>query len=254
MFKLIKEYCQYYFDNYNVKHQYRDAWLKIREIRYKQIRNNNFYLDTDSETFKKEVLQFWEGDKYCKGYNYGESYMRTNDEEKILFQNRDGETPKAEIVLSEIDNLILRGNYSWSNLHMGGNITEDMSKLSKTVKYLLDEKINIKKRINNVLNDDGKYRIKGMNKGKNTIFLHMKYPDKYGVWNGPVDSTFRILDKSDYRFKIRESNLGKKYKKMNDLLNWLKNEYNSKKYKNGFKNLSDVDIFVWYIADKFSKI
>jgi len=55
-FDLIKESCQNYFENYNRHYQRRDTWLKIKEIRYKQIRENNFYLNEDAEGFKKEVL------------------------------------------------------------------------------------------------------------------------------------------------------------------------------------------------------
>jgi len=253
MLKSIEEYCKHYFDNYNAKYHHRDAWLKIREIRYKQIRDNHFYLDTDSKAFKKEVLQFWEGNKYYGGYSYGESYTKTDKDEWILFQNRIGETLAAEETLNKVNSLVLHGNYSWSMLFMGGDIAKDISKLRKTVKYLLDEKINIAERVNNVLRPDGKHKIDGMSNGKSTVFLHMAYPGKYGVWNGPVDGAFKILSKVDERFKIKESDLGEKYEKINKLLNYLKSEYSFKKYKNGFKNLSDVDIFVWYVADKFSE-
>ena len=249
--KSIKEFCEDYFRKYNSAYQYRDAWLEVREVRYEQIRDNDCYLDEGAEVFKKEVLRFWEGRGNIVGYNYGDSYLRNKGGKWILFQNQDGETPCVKEILKNIKDFDLYGNYSWSNLQMGGDITKDMTKLKKTVNYLLDEKIDIVERFNNVVSPDGKYRIEGMSNGKATIFLHMAYPNKYGVWNGPVNKAFQILGRVDERFRIREPNLGEKYKKINNLLKWLRDEYSSKKYKNGFENLSDVDIFVWYVADKF---
>lgn len=248
MLKSIEEYCKHYFDNYNVKYQYRDAWLEIREIRYKQIRDNNFYLDTDSETFKKEVLRFWEG-----GFTFGKSNIKKKDDGLIPFQNDKGETPSAEEILENINNLDLHGNYSWTSFHRPVNIAENISKLKRTLDYLFDEDIDMIERINNVISNNGRYKIKYMGNGKTTAFFHIKYPNKYGVWNKPVDDTFKILGEVDDRFKIKESDSGKKYKKINDLLKWLRDEYNFEKYKNGFKNLSDVDIFAWYIVNKFGK-
>jgi len=247
--KTTGEHCQYYFDNYNAKHQHRDVWLKIRKKRYKEIRDNKFYLDQNADVFKKEVLQFWEGRKDVRGYNYQNSYLGTNKREWILFQDKNGETPRSKIIISIIKDFDLHGNYSWSNLQMGGDITKNMTKLKKTVNYLLDEKLDIVERFNNVVSPNGKHKIEGMNYGKATIFLHMAYPDKYGIWNGPVNGAFKKLG-----FETEGTDFGKRYQKINELLNRLRNKYSFKKYKNGFKNLSDVDIFVWYVADKFGKI
>ncbi len=253
MYGLIEKYCQNYFDNYNRHYQHRDAWLKIREIRYRQISKNNFYLDEGTEGFKKEVLQFWEGRGKYKGYSYQGSYLRVRDGKWILFQNKDGETPEARKILKNIKNFRFYGNYSWSNLQRGGDITHDMGKLKRTVEYLLDEKISLVERVNNVVEPNGECKIEGISYGKATIFLHMVYPDRYCVWNGPVNEMLKILGMTDSKFNVRGKTKGEQYEKVNGLLGILKDKYSFRKYKNGFRNLSDVDIFAWYIVDKFNK-
>jgi hypothetical protein len=129
--KSIKEFCEDYFNNYNSAYQHRDAWLKIREKRYKEIRSNKFYLDQNADVFKKEALQFWEGKDDIKGYNYRDSYLRNKGGKWVLFQNQDGETPCTKEILKNIKDFDLHGNYSWSNLQMGGDITRDMAKLKR---------------------------------------------------------------------------------------------------------------------------
>ena len=84
-----------------------------------------------------------------------------------------------------------------------------------------------------------------MGYGKASAFLHIKYPNKYGVWNSCTNGAFRILG-----VEINGENEGERYKNVNELLNELlvKNK-KSEQNLNGFENLSDVDIFVWYVAN-----
>lgn len=238
-FNSITEYCNHYFKNHD-----REAWLTIKQKRYIQIRDNDFYLNTDAETFKNEVLKFWAGGVNNGGWNFRNAKIRkTDNKEWFLFQDEDGETVNDRIIITELDNLELHGNYSWSMMFRGGDITVNMGKLKKALSYLFDKSIDITKRFFEVTGNNGSYRIKGFGHGKASALLHIKYPKKYGVWNSCTDVAFKILSKADLRFKIRESSVGEKYEKINGLLKWLLGNY-------GFQNLSDVDIFIWYIANR----
>ena len=256
----VEKYCEYYFENYNQNNNHRDAWLAIREKRYKEIVDNCFYLENGAETFKNEVLKFWEGDDYADGYSYGNSKIRKRGGGWVPFQDNNGQTVNGSEIIRELeaDNLELHGNYSWSMMFMGGDITVDMQKLRNTLDYLFDESIAIEERFFEVVNKNGKYKIKGMSHGKASAFLHIKYPDKYGVWNSCTEKAFKILNEVDSsevdsRFKIKGADNGEKYKKINEQLKWLFETYKKKDKNNnyGFENLSDVDIFVWYISNNF---
>lgn len=240
-FKSIKEYCESYFKNCN-----RRAWLKLKETRFKQIRDNNFFLDENVKTFKNEVLKFCE-----LGYSLRNSEIRKRDRKWISFQNSEGQVLNNKEIIKELkaNNLELHGNYSWSRLHMGvskGCITDDMSKLRGECKHLFDENFDIAIRFNKIM------EISGMGNGKASMLLHIKYPDKYGVWNSRTDTAFKILSntKDGEKFRITGANKGEKYKRINEQLKWLLNTYKRKDINSdyGFENLSDVDIFMWFIS------
>ena len=66
-------------------------------------------------------------------------------------------------------------------------IIRDIKKFREMLKFLLNESIDIKQRINEVLEIDGKYRIEGMGKALVTSFLFDFNPDKYCIWNNRVE-------------------------------------------------------------------
>ena len=261
----IERYCKKYFDNYSKN--YRKAWLLLRKKRYQEIVDNGFYLGTDAETFKNEVMKFWAGKDGVKGWSDRNSWIKKkNSDEWILFHNKQADIPEYQKIIERLNNndLDLHGNYSWSKLHMGGDITANWERLKEVLYYLLEDDINDDERFirfNEIVKDNGEYKIRGMSNGKASIFLHIKYPNKYGVWNGCTDDAFKIFRVVDSEFdigkKIREAsirgdNIGAKYKMINEQLKWLLENYNRQEYKNGFENLSDVDIFVWYISNNFA--
>ncbi|MBU4057319.1 hypothetical protein KKH38_03225 [Patescibacteria group bacterium] len=255
--KSVKECCEIYFENYNKNYGHRKAWLLLREKRYCIIRDkdNDFYLGV-ANIFKNEVLKFWEGKDEIIGWNFENSKIRKKNGGWIDFQNEDGETPDSKDVIKELEknNLELHGNYSWSKMFMGGDITADMRSLGRTVDFLINEMKSVEERINETLEWDGEYKIRGLDKSKATTLLHIFKPTNYGVWNGPVETTFKILSQVDDLFRIREGNLGRKYLLINKQLNYLLSEHPQKgtdEEGQGFKNLSDVDIFMWYVSINF---
>lgn len=131
------------FREYN--HQ---AWLKLREARYKQIRDNNFYFGLGAENFKIEVLRFWEG-----GFNLRNSQIRETNGGWIPFLDGNAQIVNGDDIMRELEagNLDLHGNCSWSGLHMGvahGGITDDMPRLINALNNLFDENIGIAARFN----------------------------------------------------------------------------------------------------------
>ena len=248
-FKKLDDYCKYYFESY----KHRDVICAVRRKRYEQIRENNFYLNEDGNTFKDEALKFWE-----VGYNYNKVWIRDNWEEEIPFLDNDGNVSNAdEIKIMEKlkrNELKLRGNYTLSRLHRGGDIIVDMNKLEVAMNHLLaldNDNIDdneIIRRYNEVIKSDGDLHIRGMGHAKGTMFLHMRYPDKYGMWDQCTEKTFKLLSEVDSEFRITESDEAEKYIEINECLLKLKNKYPPKDDLFYFLNLSDVDMFVWYIS------
>lgn len=70
-------------------------------------------------------------------------------------------------------------NKHWSGLNRQVNrVCSDMDVFRNTLKVLVDETAPIEDRLNMIVGT-----IKGLGKGILTAFLHVAYPEKYGVWN-----------------------------------------------------------------------
>ncbi|KKM98426.1 hypothetical protein LCGC14_1158150, partial [marine sediment metagenome] len=89
--------------------------------------------------------------------------------------------------------LNFKNNLSWTGLHRHKTkILSDIEKLKKTLKYLVNEKIPIDDRINNVVKRNTTVHIEGMGIAIVTAILHINNPEKYGVWNS---TSYSALDK-----------------------------------------------------------
>jgi hypothetical protein len=97
-------------------------------------------------------------------------------------------------------------------------IIRDVDKFRKTIYYLLDESINIKERVNQVLTSDDK--IKGIGRGLMSALLNDFKPEKYCIWN---NSTELGLDVLGWKNDIRGDSLGMKYQGVLELLNKITN-------------------------------
>lgn len=72
-------------------------------------------------------------------------------------------------------------------------IIRNPDKLKKLLCYLFDERVDIKKRLENILNKKGEYYLEGVGKGLATSFLLDFDPQKYCVWNNKVTDGLRAL-------------------------------------------------------------
>lgn len=117
-------------------------------------------------------------------------------------------------------------------------IIRDKEKFRKTLLFILDENIEIKRRIEQVL--DGDYHIEGFGKAILTSFLMDYNPEKYCLWNNKTDLGFSVLGLKVYEGKDSK---GIAYIKVLDA---LKNLINLKPELN--LSFLDIDLFLHTIS------
>lgn len=136
--------------------------------------------------------------------------------------------------------LYFRNNRSWTNLYRRcKEAANKMVDLKKAIKYLQNENVNIRVRINSVLRG-GSYYVRGMGKNLATAILHVcDREDKYGVWNNRTEGGLQKLG----RLPGRTYNNGEFYYMINEELNRLKKELDT--------DLIIIDGFMWYVDITF---
>lgn len=97
-------------------------------------------------------------------------------------------------------------------------IIRDIEQFRKTLNYLLDDGIDIKERLDEVLK--GKYKINGFGRGILTGFLMDFNPDKYCVWNNKTEMG---LNQLGIPFKERGYSEGQCYAMVLNIQNRIKN-------------------------------
>ena len=134
---------------------------------------------------------------------------------------------------------VVKENKSWDILDWQKNkYLADMEKLKESLKYLLNESIEIKDRFDNMVDLSGKYHVKGMNIGLATAILHVYNPKKYGVWNGRSNKALKLLGKLPENIGSLGSNYVMFNKKLHDLKDLLKTD------------LTTIDCFLGKITEK----
>lgn len=118
-------------------------------------------------------------------------------------------------------------------------IVRDMERFRKTVAFLLDETIPVNKRLDQVLERGGKYRMEGIGKGLATSFLMDLDPEKYATWNNKTDMGLNALGVRP-TFDRGES-WGSCYQKIMGVLSHIKS------LKQGL-NFLDVDHFLHIVS------
>lgn len=135
-------------------------------------------------------------------------------------------------------------NRSWTGLHRHKTqVTEDMKKLRKTIAFLQEERVDIKTRINQVLDRRGKYWIRGMGKNLATAILQIcDERDRYGIWNNRTEDALEKLNLTPEP----TGDEGEYYYRINEVLNDLKSKLNA--------DLITIDGFLWWIDERLKEI
>jgi len=134
--------------------------------------------------------------------------------------------------------LNFKNNLSWTGLHrQKTKILSDMGKFKETLKYLVNEKIPIEDRINNVVKRNTTFHIEGMGIAIVTAILHIINPEKYGVWNS---TSYGALDKIE-RLPESNSDMGIFYTEFLMVLYELKDDL--------FTDLTTIDDFLWWLSE-----
>jgi hypothetical protein len=84
------------------------------------------------------------------------------------------------------------------NMIFRDQIIRETDKFRSMLMYLLDESVDVRKRVDAVL--DGEFYIRGVGKGLATSFLLDYDPNRYAVWNNRVNAGLQALG----RFPIRQ--------------------------------------------------
>lgn len=123
--------------------------------------------------------------------------------------------------------LLYKNNKHWDGIHRSGNIiTFDMKALIRFLKYLLNENIPIKERLNTPFIEKGGLWIKGIGQAIMSAILLIVYPDKYGVWNSKSETALKKLNLLP-KFSSKDT-FADKYLKINSVLKELALKYNIK--------------------------
>lgn len=132
-------------------------------------------------------------------------------------------------------------NKSWTGLERRGiEALTDFEKFKRTIQFLLREDIDIKERIEKVVNSEGEFHVKGMGKNLATCILHICYPEKYGVLNNVVDDALEKIGRAP-EDKWGES-FGDWYWRINESLIGIAKELNT--------DLMEVDCLMYYLSRK----
>jgi 5-methylcytosine-specific restriction endonuclease McrA len=118
--------------------------------------------------------------------------------------------------------LEMKNNRHWTGLHRPAkHACDDMPKLRDALSYLLDESVDIADRIDS-LTGSAELSIPGLNTGILTPILLVRYPDKYGVWNGKSEAAIRAL--RIWPQVRRGTSKGNRYRALNELFNEIGHE------------------------------
>jgi len=224
----------------------REKWLSLREVAYEHLRDTFFSSSASIDSlayldFKKHYLGF------CSVVIRGFEYKLTVNTISDFLQKYTASELKELIANGELDVI---GNASWSQLHMGTK-KEKWHEMRKAMKFLLfgdDEKqireietAEVLDRLRIVM--EGNLSVKGFSRAKITpLLLICDSRDRFGVWNSVSgEALYRLGLKP--KGSIEKSRQVSEYLAANRALNKLKNDHR-------FRNLADVDIFVWYYLEQ----
>lgn len=113
------------------------------------------------------------------------------------------------------DFLEFKHNQHWTGLQRPTRrVCDDMPKLRRALAFLFDENIDIGERLD-TLTSKTEYSVDGLNKGILTPLLLVRYPEKYGVWNGKSAAALKAL--CGWPKFSRGMSVGGKYRILNEI-------------------------------------
>lgn len=163
-------------------------------------------------------------------------HRRVEDEEPFLEYRqivtaRDDVINRFQPVFADVSQLTqaefraflkFENNQHWTGLHRPTkHSADDMERVRNALAYLFDESIPIQSRLDQ-LTSKSDISVPGVNMAILTALLLVRYPDKYGVWNGKSKSALVAL-KVWPEFR-RGTTDGQKYAKLNAFYNRLAEE------------------------------
>jgi len=99
-------------------------------------------------------------------------------------------------------------------------IVRDIQRFREGMKFLLDESISVKERLNEILNRDGKYHIEGIGKGLATSILMDLDPQKYATWNNKTNMGLEALGLTPQ--STRGDDWGTRYEKVMEVIRHIR--------------------------------
>jgi len=177
-----------------------------------------------------------------------ENIERKNEEDEVIDKYGSMFNPNNLGSLNKEDFksfLLMKNNKHWEGIHRQGNmITQDMNKLKKALKILLNEEVSIEKRLNILIPKNKDNYIKGLHRSVITPIMMVVYPTKYGVYNRRSDEGLTKVGLMPKHGK--GAAFSRKYIEINKVLNGLASENNM--------SLFELDSVWWRVTDGYKPI
>jgi hypothetical protein len=177
-----------------------------------------------------------------------ENIERKNEENEVIDKYGSMFNPNKLDSLTKEDFksfLLMKNNKHWEGIHRQGNmITQDMGKLKRALKILLNEEVSIEKRLNILIPRNKANYIKGLHRSVVTPIMMVVYPGKYGVYNRRSDEGLTKVGLMPKHGK--GAAFSRKYIKINKVLNDLASENNM--------SLFELDSVWWRVTDGYKPI
>lgn len=122
--------------------------------------------------------------------------------------------------------LLLNNNKHWANIHRYPNIYSDMPRLKTALSVLVDEKLPVRDRLDQIIDKSGPLYIRGLGRAVLTPILMCVYPTKYAVYNRISDEALRRLG---HEANPKDS-FGKRYDTINEACHKIAAEINRPLY------------------------
>jgi len=193
-----------------------------------------------TETQIKKLLEWFMNDSETKK-NWYEKRIKFSKENRQWIQpkiiNRMSDEALKENFLEYFNS---GGGRQSLNAIYRDRIIRDVKKFRKTLLFSLNENIDLKVRIDEILKPKGEYHIEGFGKAILTSFLMDYNPEKYCLWNNKTEMGFSALGWKVYESKDLWASA---YIRVLDALDKIKETYSE-----GKLNYENIDLFLHTIS------